>query len=493
MRLVPAILCLLLISCGAVSAENTQAQRLVQVVVNFQEADPFLPWQKLRPGVKRGYGVVVRENVILTTETLVRNNILVEIILPGSGRKLRARSMIADRQVNLALVSLVDEAQALPREELALCDNFKLGDKGQIIQTDDTSAIQECSAKVLQVSMEHVSDASFLTLSYTLLTEPGINFEGAPVYTENLLAGLIANIKGAREATMIPYPVIRRFLEDAKTPPYSGFTSAGFMWTQLVDPAKRKFFGLPDEEVGIQIIATIPGTGAAETLKPNDVVVAIDATPVDSLGFYKDADYGRLLFPYIISGRHSAGESITVSIIRDGKQMEVKVPLYAWNDNSALIPEDHDGAMSDYVADGGLVIRELSGRYLRAHGGDWEARVGSRLAYYYATRKNASEKKGDRILVLSGVLPDTINMGYQNIRNEIVTHVNGSEVRSMDDVYRAMDEKGGLRSVSLLSDDLDLFFDADEINAANRRIETSYRLPAINSRKLKTVNELKNR
>ena len=287
---------------------------------------------------------------------------------------------------------------------------------------------------------------------------------------------------------MIPFPVIARFLADAKTPPYSGFPSAGLMWAQLIDPAKRKYFGLPEnEEQGIQVLSTIPGTGAAEQLEPNDIILTIDGAEIDSLGFYKDKDFGRLLFPYLINGRHTAGETLAMTVVRNQKKLDLTIKLTPWDDSKSLIPEDHEGLMNDYIVSGGMVLRELSGRYLRSHGGDWERRVGPRLAYYYQTLRSTPEKDGDRIVVLSGILPDTINIGYQHFQNEIVTEINGVKVRNMKDVFKAVDKGKGLRSIGLKSVDIDLQLDTEELEEANRRLLQSYRIPAIDSRALKTM------
>ncbi len=484
-----ALLVAALASSATASNENPNSKRLVEISVTRHETDPFLPWQKARPGKRNGYGVVVRKNIILTTETLVRNSKVIEINLPRSEKKLRGRSMLVDIQSNLALIELLDEAETLPQAELPLADALPMDAKTTICQTDDTSAIQTCDGTVIQVSMSRVSSASFLMLSCKLLTEPAVYNQGAPVFSDGKLAGITINHKRSdRECLMIPAPVIRRFLNDAKEPPYSGFPSAGFYWAKLVDPAKRKFLGLPkDQEQGIEILSTIPGSGSDEKLKPSDVILSIDGSKVDSLGYYKDQTHGRLLFPYLINGRRSAGESIEMTVFRDKKEIELTIPLSPWKDSMSLIPEDHEAQMNDYIASGGLIMRELSGRYLRAHGGDWESRVGPRLAYYYETIRSAPEQPGDRIVILAGILPDTVNIGYQHVRNEIVTHVNGNEIRNIQDVFDAVDKEGGLRTVKLKSLDIELVFDAEELEEANERILSSYRIPAIDSRKLEEL------
>ena len=81
----------------------------------------------------------------------------------------------------------------------------------------------------------------------------------------------------------------------------------------------------------------------------------------------------------------------------------------------------------------------------------------------------------------------TINIGYQHIQNEIVTEINGVNVRNMKDVFKAVDKDKGLRSIGLQSLDIDLQLDTEELEEANRRLLKSYLIPAIDSRALKTM------
>ena len=52
---------------------------------------------------------------------------------------------------------------------------------------------------------------------------------------------------------------------------------------------------------------------------------------------------------------------------------------------------------------------------------------------------------------------------------------------------KAVDKDKGLRSIGLKSLDIDLQLDAEELEEANRRLLKSYRIPAIDSRALKTM------
>jgi hypothetical protein len=125
------------------------------------------------------------------------------------------------------------------------------------------------------------------------------------------------------------------------------------------------------------------------------------------------------------------------------------------------------------------VLRELTGRYLHAYGTDWQRRVDSRLVNLYLTRSNDAERAGDRIVLLTGVLPDPINIGYQGFRDAVITHVNGDAIRNMGDVFRIVDRDGSVRRLRLQSIGVDLILDPALLSEANRRLSMIYRVPRL--------------
>lgn len=86
---------------------QTQASApVVEVLVDFQEYDAFFPWQSNPARSRRGFGLMLDATRIITPETLVRNQTVIEIRRPRSGRKETARLLQADPQINLALLVL---------------------------------------------------------------------------------------------------------------------------------------------------------------------------------------------------------------------------------------------------------------------------------------------------------------------------------------------------------------------------------------------------
>jgi hypothetical protein len=161
----------------------------------------------------------------------------------------------------------------------------------------------------------------------------------------------------------------------------------------------------------------------------------------------------------------------------------VQVLLKRQRDRDEFIPETIGSEPVEYLIAGGLVLQELTGDYLRAAGENWKLQMSPRLVYYYLHQDKLARRPGDHVVLLSMVLPDSINIGYQEFHDQVVTAVNGRPIRNMTDVFRAVDDAGGLRRVTLLGCGVDLALDDATLNEANRRIAQQYRIPRLRYQK----------
>ena len=478
---------LLWVGCGvaepaAAADTNGFGRALVRVTATVQESDASLPWQKKAPFVRQGYGILVGESRVLTTESLIRNQTLVELQYARTGERIPATVELADCQVDLALLRVKPSpAGSAGAASAPLAESVVPNAKLDLIQFDETMEIQKGSAQIVKTTMATLPAAPYQTLLYTLLTDINVNGTGAAVVQDGRLAGVMLSYdRSTRTGSMLPAGTIRHFVADAAEPPYKGFAYAGFVWQPLVDPAKRAFLNATPDGQGILVISPMPGTGAYSTLTNDDVIVKWDGRAIDNLGFYDDADLGRMSVAYLIQGRREPGEAVPLTIIRDRKTLQVTVTLSRRDEATSLIPEDVTGdPPPPYLVDGGLIIRELTGRYLRGRGGEWIRNVDSRIAHLYMTRQHAPEQVGDRVLVLVGVLPDPINIDFQEMRDEVILSVNGQPVRNMKDVFRVLGPSGHVTRLETQGSGIDVVMDAQQIEAANARLAKLYRLPAL--------------
>lgn len=480
MRYVTPIIMVALLLPSMLQAADQPLPPIVRIRVTHQAYEPRQPWQKEAPRNRIGYGAVLENGTILTTEHLIRSHQLVELTEARSGQRIQAHVVHSDSQIDLALLKPQDPAELENIPALALAEEIPDDASLQILQLDETRELQRGEGTVIRVLVEKLPHAASSLLLFKILTDLNVDGEGAAVVYDGRLAGLIVSYdRGSRTGMMIPCTVLKHFIDDCADGTYQGAASAGIIWSSLVDPAKRRFLGMDDTGGGIQIISCIPETDAANVLRPNDVITHWDSQPIDNLGYYPDPVFGRLLFPHLIKGMRKPGDSVPVAIVRDAVHTNVVLKLARADDAKALVPENITANPVPYLIEGGIVLRELTGRYLRAHGAEWMMRVDSRFAHIYSTQRTHPEQPGDRVVILDSVLPDTINIGYGHLRSQIVERVNGESIRNMADVHRIANRDGSITRISLRAMGLDIVLDGKTLPAANRRLMQQYRIPSL--------------
>ena len=453
---------------------------VAEVLVTAQKFDSHFPWKKGRPESRAGYGIVMENGRLITTEDLVRNAMLIEIQHPGGAVKTTARVIEADPRINAALLEAATSGYT-PAQWGAPVGT---GAKVQIIQFDEAGQLQSGDGRITGIKVSTLPNAPLSILAFQALTDLKLERVGSPAFHEGKLAGLIMEYDDATQTSLVlPTAILKRFMDDVNASSYHGIAVAGMTWAPLIAPANRKFYGLADDDQGILVLRTIPGSGASAVLQSGDVILKWDGYAIDSQGYYTDPDFGRLVLIHQISGRRHPGDVITVTRWRNQKSEEVSLKLDAYSDSRSLVPLNIEGDQAEYLVEGGFIFRELSADYLLANGAQWMVRSNPRLVDLYLTRAQAPAKPGERVVILTGVLPDPINVGYQEIRDEWVTQLNGKPVSSMRDVFAIRDQDGGLTRIRLKTLGLDLVMDKAMLPDANRRIAMLYGIPKREHRK----------
>lgn len=475
-------LVLVMAVCGVPAAETPvpgAGVQVVDVLVTTQTCDERMPWRLSRPMFRQGYGVVIAPGRILTTEELVRQATLVELRQPGRAAKFVATIRQADPQFDTALLEVVDDAFRREMDPAILATNVARGAQTRIVQYDDAGLRQEGTGRIVEIGVEALPSAPAAILTFRVLSDLRVQNPGAPVYCDGLLAGIMMRYDAQHQTGFVlPAPVLTRFLQAAGKAQYLPPPSGGFGWIPLVDDAKRRFFGVAGEKGGVQVVDVTTNSSVTGVLQPNDVLLRWDGFPVDDQGFYPDPEYGRTRLSHAIEGRRYAGERVVIEFVRQGVWKTAEVTLRPHSEAEALVPENIVGDPPDYLVEGGFVLRELTGRYLRS-GSRSVASGNLRLSHIYLARSEQPERAGDRVVILSGVLPDPVNVGYQELRDEVVTAVNGEPVRNLQDVFRILDRDHGIRSLAFQGRGIDVALDTAQRATVNARVARVYRIPEL--------------
>ena len=471
--------------CRAADLERS----VVEVQVTYQAADPSMPWQRNPLNRRQGTATVIGPGQALTAEKLVRHHVLVELYRARTGFKTAVRVAATDPQTGLAILTW-DELPALSDlQPLAVAETVPPDAELIMLHFDESGQILRDQARLIERALSPLPDAPGQAwLMYQAWTSLNAGQDGTPVLYQNKLAGVVLRTEQKQNTCLIlAASVLRRFLQDVQNPPYAGVASAGFAWTPLLDPVKRAFYGADplwteanQKRGGIEVTRVLPGSGAQGVLQPGDIILEWDGYALDAQGYYDDPEFGRLLLPQLISGRRRPGDRVNLHILRAGAAQTLQIELRRRVDAAALIPENIALDQPEYLIECGLVFRELDGEYLRAQEDNWPRTASNaRLIHLYHTRAQAPQQAGEHIVILSGVLPDTINIGYHAISDAIVTAINGEAIHCLADVLRITDRDEGISRVTLLAHGQDIVLDTSQRAAANQRLAALFRIPTL--------------
>lgn len=469
---------------------NAVRTGVVRVVVSPARTDSVHPWNR-RPGEPYvTTGLALGDGLILIQADDIRNSALIEVSRADSYKKERALPVLMDMETNLAVIRMEHPEFLKGLAPLQLAHDPVQGEEIIACRVDPLFRVYTETAKVLEYTIS--SDYGFTRLPAFLLSMRENYQPGDVLMKHGALAGFIAYQGQNGKFVAVPVSRIQVFRERAlaaieKSTPYRGFVVQGIELEDLVDPRLREYYGAGTMEGGAYVAAVLPGTPAGDVLRRGDVIWKLDGQNVDEKGLYRDPFLGlqkaELLFTRDVRGRyHLPGERIEVELVREKKPMKVIVDLHPYAGGSERIPWLLSEANPPYLIESGLVFLELSVPYLQTRfGKEWRTRA-LELTYLYDREKNYSARgQHDRVIVLSEVLPDPMNTGYQNFGGQVVTSVNGKKVEDLNELIRIMDggrEKQGTIVEVGLSDGRKIFLDPS-LKAGNERIQKIYRLPQL--------------
>jgi hypothetical protein len=455
---------------------------IVSVRVTGQDWNWRTPWEKQAPWTRTVTGLVVPGRKILLASTAFGNHLLVEAQKLGSEARTVARVELVDQEGPLALVAVDDPAFWEGLEPLPLADRAPGEGDVTILRWQRSGLLDAFPGTVRQVrSGRHgLSQTSLLTLEIGTSTD-GLG-ESEVVIAKGRVAGLVTGRTGDAYGALAA-PVLARFLEGAARGDWRGFARAGLAWQDLTNPALRESLGLQPGETGIRLTRVARHGSAGGVLRPGDVILELGGERLDPTGYYEHPLYGRMLFALLFSDGRQPGETMPVKVLRDGQRLDVQLPLRAMRPEQDRVPPYVFGRGPDYFVVGGLVFQELTRPYLGAWG-DWARRAPPRILVEMDREPEEEGEEPKRIVLLSSVLPDAANLGYQELRDLIVEQVNGRAVRRLSDLRQAFAvPRGGFHVVDFLAGQgaARAVLDAAEAQAAAARLQQAYGVEKLDS------------
>lgn len=420
------------------------------------------PWEKNSPHRRRALAAIVGPQQVLTTSELVADATYLEFESTDGTHFAQAKVIAVDYEANLALLGPVDQksgdalfANSVP---LAITTPPKIGDTLRILQIEENSQalLTPGILQSVDVSPGFLPDQNFLTYMVKASMQSAASSFSLPVLQDRKLVGVLNSYNSKDQICEVSSTdVLSRFLKEAADGKYKGFPSLGIATARTEDSSFRQWLKLSDEQGGLYIHSVRKG-GAADTagVHTGDVLLAVDGHKIDRRGYYQHPSYGSLFWGNLVRGDKFTGDSITLSLLRDGQPLEIKAILTRQEESSKLVPGYTYGKAPSYLVKGGLVFQELTQPLLEAFGNDWETRA---PLDFLDALKNPEKYEGkvNRIVFLSACIPTPATVGYEGLRNLIVRKVNGKDVKDMKTLIDAF--KGNLKELHSIEFDNDQF------------------------------------
>jgi S1-C subfamily serine protease len=427
----------LLLAPFAARADVREA--MVKIFAVQNRPDYTNPWNMFGPASLSGSGCVISGNRILTNAHVVSDHTFIQVRLFGQSRKYEAKVLAVSHEADLALLTVNEPdffkgVKPLEIGELAKVQQavvvYGFPQGGDALSTT-TGVVSRIEHQVYAHSM-----LDLLAVQIDAAINPGSS--GGPVLVDDKIIGVAMQFLGNSEniGYMVPVPVINHFLDDLKDHHYDGFPEDGIFCQTMDNDGLRKMYGMKDDQSGCLVYRVIPGSPAEKVVKPGDVVMQIDGHKVADDGTVEFRPKERTSLNYYVQA-HQVGDEMKLNILRSGRDEQVKLKLDLPVGVNQLVPLEQYDVQPTYFIYGGLVFEPLTVNYLKTWGATWFANAPKNLVASF--QFDQLTEVGEKIVVLTRVLPDEVNKGYHNSGDYRIVKVNGQPIDNLKDLVRIVE------------------------------------------------------
>jgi len=472
-----ALACLTLMGAETSGAPGDRArweQSIVTLEISANQFDFFQPWGSQALNIRKA-GLVIGKDEILTTADGLKHHTLIRVQKQGRGQWWNASLRWVDHIANIALITVAEDGFWDGLRPVSLSKTFSREGDIRIVRWNDGDLLTR-KAEFSRFFVTNPGDAAAAHVVLELTAELDGAGSAEPAVCDGEMLGLIYGKSGNR-CQLVPASFIQSVLDSHRDGSYRGLGYFDFTWQPTENVETLRYLGLPGEPRGVVVIEVPDKPGVDPVLRPRDILLEVDGFPVDIQGDYTDPEFGYLMLENLSTRHKWAGQEVSLVIWRDGERKEVKYVLPQAEDAARLVPEAPLDQKPEYLILGGLILQPLTRDYLRSWGGDWEQQAPFRLAYF---RNEEPGAERPAVVILSQVLPDFYNLGYQDIRHLVLERVNGHRVSSLAEVVAAIAEpENGVHVLEFMKGESlqKIVLDAEELNTATQRVLQVYGIP----------------
>jgi len=437
---------LVLLGWGSAAASTPAVleRSVVRIVNHSQRGDWYAPWKSKTVRESSGSGFVVEGGRVMTNAHVVSDARMLVIFLHGDPRPHPARVAAIGHDTDLAL---------LEPEQQGLLDGIpplEIGGLPAPLSTVVTygypaggrriSSTRGVVSRIEIRSYVHSAVDAHLAVQTDAAINPGNS--GGPVIQDGRVVGVA--FQSMRHLNnvgyFIPAEVIRHFLEDASDGTYDGYPELGVFVSNMENPAARRDAVMAGHDTGVRVDLVLPRSSADGHVRPGDVILKVEDHEVANDGTIEEA--GLRLHFLLLVDRLQIGNTVTLTVLREGRRKLVSVPLRSYP--PYRIRENTYDRLPRYYVYAGLVFAPLNREFLKTWGGNWRTRADKDLLYevYHRLVEDPENLRREPV-VLVRRLDHPVNSDLAWFKNLLVDRVNGQRIDCLEDLIRAIETHEG--------------------------------------------------
>lgn len=419
------IIFITLFTFTSLTAQALPKKSIALVAAQQWKIDHSFPWRIDSITSGTGSGVYLGGGNFLTNAHVVQNPQRIQVLNENAENEFSAKLTFISEESDLAVITVDNTMVDKVFEPASFGKNVEVGDEvtamgfpGGLLSLAATKGV---ISRVYDDNYAH-SGRTLPIIQVDAAVNGGAS--GGALLIKNKVVGIISqNVPDLQSVGhAIPLPVIKQFIKDTEDGVINGLPDLGIQTRPVTNLSKRNYYGLAKGQHALEIIET-SGFAKENGLQEGDLILEYNDEPLTRYGGITGHPELDISTAVALS---QIGDTVWLKLLREGVTLTRNISLsHTWSDHF-VVPIVKNGQTPSWINFGGIILVEMNDGYLS-----------DRDDYpdFLDTLNNAYIKNSEcksRAVIISNILPHSVNSGYSYWTEERITKANGVEVKSFE-------------------------------------------------------------